>query len=427
MKRLLPLLVIALAAQVHAATVYYQPTPYPRNKADNTAMPQNIDIVHIWDGWFNSNYPSIQTFQRDNKLQIGGWGDTYLSLIRFDLTGLPKNADAAYLCLWALPSGAANPSQVSLWPITSPWHPDTVGWNNFPSTSQGYLWAVSSTVNAWRAYPIISWYNEWRNGTRPDNGILIWPYNNAHDNVERFDKFASSRIETSTGIAADARYLSKRPILALIFTPTIELKMPLPGGYRWLVTNEIGGYECQGQMPFWPDIAHQGNNYFSIDFSWRNTNNNGGATQYGDKNTPVLAAAGGKIADYNSDESHPNGNYIVIDHDSDGNLNTGFSTRYLHLKNPPARKNGIQLKTGDVVSQGDQIGIMGATGLGTGIHLHFGIHYNNSGSSSVSELAKVLMEGILLKSYQTECSVNSSGSPTDWIRYYTSSNMPTGN
>ena len=42
------------------------------------------------------------------------------------------------------------------------------------------------------------------------------------------------------------------------------------------------------------------------------------------------------------------------------------------------------------------------------------------------ELTKVLLEGKLLKSYQTECSVNSSGVPTDWIRRYPSTNTATG-
>lgn len=55
-------------------------------------------------------------------------------------------------------------------------------------------------------------------------------------------------------------------------------------------------------------------------------------------------------------------------------------------------------------------------------HLHFGVRYNNSGYSTVPQLAKVVMDSRILKSYQTECAVNVNGTPTDWIRYYRSSN-----
>ncbi len=105
MKRLFSALVLCfllIAQSTHAITVYYQPTPYPLKKMDTTAMLQDIEKVHIWDGWFNSYYPEIQTFQRDDKLQIGGWGDTYTSPIRFDLAGLPRTVDGAYLYLLPL-------------------------------------------------------------------------------------------------------------------------------------------------------------------------------------------------------------------------------------------------------------------------------------------------------------------------------------
>ncbi len=148
----------------------------------------------------------------------------------------------------------------------------------------------------------------------------------------------------------------------------------------------------------------------------------------------MLAAAGGKVVF--AGQASPevgNGYYVVIDHDGDGVVSTGFQTRYLHLANPPARKNGTLLTVGDTVQQGDQIGIMGTTGTlpngqpsSTGVHLHFGVRYQNNGSSTVPELTKVLMEGLLLKSYQTECAVNSSGVPTSRIRYYSSTMTPTG-
>jgi len=105
----------------------------------------------------------------------------------------------------------------------------------------------------------------------------------------------------------------------------------------------------------------------------------------------------------------------VIDHDGDGNINTGVSTRYLHLKYSPS------VTAGNTVQQGALIGYMGDTGLSNGVHLHFGVRYQDSGSSSVNQLSKVTVDGQILKGYQTKCS-ESNGIPTDWIRYYRSYN-----
>jgi murein DD-endopeptidase MepM/ murein hydrolase activator NlpD len=208
----------------------------------------------------------------------------------------------------------------------------------------------------------------------------------------------------------------------LEFKPSVSFKMPLPGGHRWLVTTEVGGYDCKGGGH---DPYHDGDNYFSVDFASRNLADPGKKAYPAGSDIPILAAAAGKvIMSDTSGPNSPNGNFIIIDHDSDGSVKTGFSTRYLHLKNAPARANGKLLKTGDLVAEGEQIGIMGTTGLSTGVHLHFGVRFKDSGAATVPELTKVLMDGLLLKSYQTECSVNYSGIPTDWARYYRSNNTP---
>lgn len=92
--------------------------------------------------------------------------------------------------------------------------------------------------------------------------------------------------------------------------------------------------------------GHQG-----IDIGWKS----GGTWK-----TDVWASKSGLVVDsnYRSDS----GNYVVIEHIyNDG---TKQWTRYLHLD---SRKVNI----GDIVQQGDVIGIRGNTGTGSGPHLHF--------------------------------------------------------
>lgn len=389
------------ALDVNALTVFYKPTPYPFLKKDGTSMPQDIKIVHTWQGWFGSFYN--KTLVQNDFIQIGGWGDAYYSLMRFDLDGLPSAVDAVYLYLYALPSGSANPSQMSMYKITSAWDPSTVGANNFPSNLGGFAWSVSSSVNNYRFYSLKTWYDGWKAGTYPNYGMILVPYNN--DGTQRFDKFVSTR-------STDA---SHRPFLALSFVPSLTLKMPFAGG-SWQVTTEVGGYDCLGVQPYWPDIYHQGSNYFSIDF--------GGA-----EGSSILAAGSGKVIETGGSIDGPNGYFITIDHDGDGKNTTGFQTKYLHLQGLPAKKDGTLLATNDYVVMGDQIGKMGKTGASTtGTHLHFGVKYQNSGSLSSNQLAKVVMDGKLLKSYQTECSLNTKGVPLSLSpsATYTSTNYSTG-
>ena len=63
MKRLFvvfTLLFFAPSAQLAGAvTVWYQPTPYPAKQADDTTMPQDITIVHAWEGGFPTSITAI--------------------------------------------------------------------------------------------------------------------------------------------------------------------------------------------------------------------------------------------------------------------------------------------------------------------------------------------------------------------------------
>jgi murein DD-endopeptidase MepM/ murein hydrolase activator NlpD len=407
------LIVAQVAAQV---TVYYQPTPYPEFKwcqqgYSCPAMPQDLNIVHLWDGWITNVFYN-KAFIRDEKLQIGGWGDNYRTYVRFDLTGLPSSVNSAYLGLYSYPRGDGSALvYFDMWRPTTEWNLG-MSWNTQPGYSYISSWATGSTNGFWWINTT-SVYNGWKNGSIPNYGLTLMPWTQNNN----FDVWRSSRYIANDG---------QRPVLALNFTPSLQLKMPLPGNHSWLTTTESGGYDCLAKYPtYWPDSAHQGTNHFSVDWSWRNVPDSGATVYTEASNIPVLAAAGGRVvfARGGTTAGNPNGYYVVLDHDYDGNLSTGFSTRYLHLKYSPSVSEGIN------VAQGALLGYMGSTGrdangnpTSTATHLHFGVRYRDSGASSVNELAKVVMDGWIIKSVQTECWINANGVPTDYKRYYRSGN-----
>ena len=391
------ILFLLVYSQAHAVTVWYQPTPYPLKKINGSTLPQDLEKVHVWDGWLNNSYNT--TLVRDDKLQAGGWGDVYRSYLNWDLVGLPQNPTTVNLWLQFYTAGGT-PTPFQFCILNSSWN-TTVAWNSQPSVLGCTGMFTSPTSGGWAGWNITSWYQNWQSGVWGKYGMMINPQNNNNNFVAiRSSRYASDGV---------------RPILQFDFTPTLELKMPLPAGYSWLLTNEIGGYECTGSEPS-PDIYHQDNtgtgNHYSLDFAPTNRSNSGGAS-YNVNQIPILASASGKVVEATSNNG--NGYYVRIDHDGDGDVNTGFQTVYLHMQ-----PGSLAVSQGQTVISGQRLGFMGNTGISTGTHLHLGVRYKNQGYSYTSELTKVTLENRILKSYQTECILDSTGRPTTWGRYYPS-------
>jgi murein DD-endopeptidase MepM/ murein hydrolase activator NlpD len=77
--------------------------------------------------------------------------------------------------------------------------------------------------------------------------------------------------------------------------------------------------------------------------------------------TPILAAAGGTVIDV--DMAGGYGRMVTIDH------GYGLVTRYAHLSKALVR-------VGQRVHRGDQIALVGATGIATAPHLHYEVIVN---------------------------------------------------
>ncbi|MDO8572141.1 MAG: M23 family metallopeptidase [bacterium] len=192
-----------------------------------------------------------------------------------------------------------------------------------------------------------------------------------------------------------------------------NFKLPLPGNKNWLLTVEAGGKAFDGS----DDTNHyEQKAYFSLDFD--DTSQEVGQ----ETDVKVLASAGGKVVFTSTTEDQYNGYYVVIDHDGDGNLKTGYSTWYAHMK-----KDSILVSAGNTVTQGQQLGIIGNTGDSAGTHLHFGIQYNNKkwlkkANGSVDEETALFLRIIKIEGRKIEEYKVGVGS-SDPAGYYPSTNV----
>ncbi|MBL0922909.1 MAG: peptidoglycan DD-metalloendopeptidase family protein [Sphingomonadaceae bacterium] len=105
----------------------------------------------------------------------------------------------------------------------------------------------------------------------------------------------------------------------------------------------------------------------SSGFGYRSDPFTGGAAMHngldfkGPIGTPIFAAAEGKVTSVGSQGGY--GNTVEITHAN------GLVTRYAHL-------SGFNVRNGQKVDRGVQIGRMGSTGRSTGSHLHFEVRLN---------------------------------------------------
>jgi WD40 repeat protein len=138
----------------------------------------------------------------NDDLRVGGWGDWYYSLLRFDLAGMPPRARSAVLHLYCK---GVRSGGTPMWldRIAASWDWRTSGtgrdrerlwWQDRPAAT---LWRKEALPRPdpgrWYAVEITDLYNSWQNGEYPNHGVQLRPTMNSN---EYFNEFYSSRYES---------------------------------------------------------------------------------------------------------------------------------------------------------------------------------------------------------------------------------------
>jgi len=99
------------------------------------------------------------------------------------------------------------------------------------------------------------------------------------------------------------------------------------------------------------------------------------------RGTPIQATGAGRVV--KAERSSSYGNYVVIDH------GYGYETLYAHMSR-------IDVKRGDKVVRGEQIGLVGSTGRSTAPHCHYELTYKGKKVNPIY----YCMDGLTPEEYQ---------------------------
>jgi murein DD-endopeptidase MepM/ murein hydrolase activator NlpD len=366
--------------------VTYTPQGTP---TETTYQPQPEDGV---DMWYSNHFNT--TSVNDSKLQVGGWGDTYASQLRFNLNCMPKVAQSAILKLYSYDrlDGSSN-VPMNLYALASDWQEIGTSWS-------GFTYYISGTKNnlpaptkgSWYSIDITLIYNSWQNGVYVNKGIRLEPTipdnPNPQFNVFRSSDYSdpafrpklvvqylrdsSEPFNLCFPLKQDGAGVYTTPIASVfdhnMTTPdcadnTVTAFTGEQGQATYGVSNwSFPASGCSGQLH-----GLAGTSLFSLNGQYKDTQSGrqylyyDGHTGYDYEaaiGTPVYATASGSVVMVGGPF-----NTLKIVHD------TGpYETYYLHLS--------AYLKPSGHVERGDLIALSGEKGVEGNPHLHLTIMKN---------------------------------------------------
>ena len=322
----LGLLIFASPLAASAATIGVKPGPFPDGMST----------------WYGSVYNTSS--QHDDKLQVGGWGDEYDSLVRFNLSALPVTATQAVVWLYAYPRGdASTPVNINWYQNTSQWHTGSVSWSTQPSGSYLGYTNAPTTIPGWYGVDFTTLYNSWRSGSSPNYGLALKPT----ANNTRFDMFRGS------GYTADT---TLRPEFDITYntsgTDSIpHWKWPLasPSYASRTVTQAFGAFPWAGgtECPAGYQKYHNGTDYSA----------SAGTTEYAPEDGIVKESLYDATWGYN----------VVMEHVTPGGGST-YTSVIWHIQ---PNSDVTYSNPGGFIPKGAPLGIV--YNLGANTHFHLGI------------------------------------------------------
>jgi beta-lactamase regulating signal transducer with metallopeptidase domain len=193
-------------------------------------------------------------------------------------------------------------------------------------------------------------------GFMPTNGIssnFYWL--TIKKRINMITKNKTSRIRTIS-------YLLVVPVIALMIQSFSNINISARGGLKTVLSTDNN---VPNISPIKSDLVKKTSGYgmrmhplekvekmhYGIDFS-------------AEEDTPVLATADGIVVKVEFlEEGKGYGRVVVIEHSKE------YSTLYSQL-------SGFNVSEGDMVKQGQIIGLVGSSGISTGPHLHYEVHKN---------------------------------------------------
>jgi hypothetical protein len=301
------------------------------------------------------------------ELRVGGWGDNYYSLVKFNLAGLPATASSATLRLFDMGSNGGSPTAMNMYRITSQWDWKNSGtgsdrerlwWADRPSVAGPAAPLPAPKVGSYYKVDVTNLYNGWQSGTL-NEGVQFRP-TNINNN---FNVFGSSR-------ASDP---AMRPVLQIVTGnepgTAPDFSFPIMGTQKVSLTTEAGGLSgipgvtpCVSGWSGYTDSCHLPDEaFYSLDFD------------IASGSSAVVAAAGGTVHQVST---HQSGSQyyakITIDH---GN---GYYSVYQEFDlagSPAAALASVSVSLGQAVSEGQQIATLHSA---SGEHLHFQVQHGCS-------------------------------------------------
>lgn len=228
-----------------------------RKKPEETPDPIDSSVAVVFplmpnsarDVWVTSYYDYGDNFGvNDKKLQVGGWGDWYYSLLEFSLDKHPNDVKRVLLELYCYPRGDESlATEMYLDRLLAPWNEDA-SWRSQPDAATVAVLAAPTHINDWYRVDITELYRGWITGTYPNYGVRLRPlYNN-----NRFNVFYSTEYSQNQAL---------RP--RLVIEPARHaISTPEQSTVQSLVTINISG-EWEGKIDNKPaklSITQSGNN-----------------------------------------------------------------------------------------------------------------------------------------------------------------------